>query len=262
MMIMLTPVGLLAAGYALFSRGSHEDETFIDRRRLFVQVFTGLPLFIFFALSTFDLPKFHWTGPIWLAILPTIAWMIGQTDQLNGTAKRLQAAWQPTIIASLFAYALVLHYIVLGIPGIAYPHLITKHYYWRETAAEIEHIAQEVRNQTGKEPIIVGMSKWSIASALSFYAHDNPNLDIRSRNLFGDSGAMYDYWHPSQPPADRPIIQVGMKPMKLDQIRPGDNIKQMLIQPGAIEYRMIERDGTPVRRVYYRVSEGLGVMTD
>lgn len=258
MMIMLTPVGLLAAGYALFLRGSHEDETFNNQRRLFVQVFTGLPLFIFFALSTFDLPKFHWTGPIWLAILPTIAWMIGQTDQLNGMTRRLQAAWQPTIIASLFVYALVLHYIVLGIPGITYPHLITKHYYWRETAAEIEHIAQEVRNQTGKEPIIVGMSKWSIASALHFYTHGHPSLDIRSRNLFGDSGAMYDYWHPSQSPTDRPIIQIGMKPIHLDQTHHGDDIVHMLKQPGATEYRTIERYGTPVRRVYYRVSEGFG----
>ena len=256
MMIMLTPVGLLAAGYALFSQGNHEDKTINDRRRLFVQVFTGLPLFIFFALSTFDLPKFHWTGPIWLAILPTIAWMIGQTDQLKGIAKRLQAAWQPTIIVSIFAYALVLHYLVLGIPGVPYPHLITKHYYWRETTAEIEQIAQEVRKKTGKEPIIVGMSKWSIASALSFYTHDNPNLDIRSRNLFGDSGAMYGYWHPSQSPTDRPIIQVGMKSMHLDQTHQGDNIIHMLKKPGATEYRMIERHGVSVRQVYYRISEG------
>ena len=257
MTIMLTPIGLIAAGYALLSSNSPEDDTFVRRRRLFVQVFTGLPLFIFFVLSTFDLPKFHWTGPIWLAIIPTIAWMMTQANHLSPMAKRLKTTWQPTIIICTFAYALILHYLVLGIPGAPYPHSLTKHYYWRETAAEVEKIAESVRNKTGKEPIIVGMSKWSIASALSFYTHESTNLDIRSRNLLGDSGAMYDYWLPSQSSTDRPIIQIGMKHTHLDKNRHGDDIIHLLIRPGIIEHRVIERYDVPIRSVYYRVSKGL-----
>ncbi|MDH5479496.1 MAG: glycosyltransferase family 39 protein [Nitrosomonas sp.] len=254
--ILLTPVGFLAAAYALFSGKSQDEDEFQHRRRQFVQVFTGVPLLIFFTLSTFDLPKFHWTAPVWLAVLPTIAWMISQ-HPVSTMTKHLQAAWQPTIIICIFCYAFVLHYVVLGIPGIPY-NLYTEHYFWRETTHEIEQIAQGVRHQTGQEPIIVGMSKWSVASALYFYKQKYVNLDIRSRNMFGDSGAMYDYWFPSQSPTNRPIIQIGMKPISLDQIRKGYEIKQMLIQPGAIEYRVIERHGRPVRRVYYRVSKGFG----
>ncbi len=135
-----------------------------------------------------------------------------------------------------------------GNSGIPY-HLFTEHYFWRETAAEIKQIAEEVKNQTGKEPIIVGMSKWSVASALYFYTHGSAPLDIRSRNMFGDSGAMYEFWFPSQASTDRPIIQVGMKRRHLEKTRMGKDVKQMLDQPGAIEHRVIERYGTPVRRV-------------
>ena len=253
--ILLTPIGLLATVLALFSRFDQTEDQFQCRRRLFVQVFTSVPLLIFLAISTFDLPKFHWTGPVWLAVLPSVAWMIGQ-NHISTMAKRLHAAWQPTIVACIFSYAFVLHYVVLGIPGIPY-HLFTEHYFWRETTQKIEQITQDVRNKTGQEPIIVGMSKWSVASALYFYNHKQSNLDIRSRNLFGDSGAMYDYWFPSQHSTNRPIIQVGMKPINLDRIREGSPIKHMLNQPGDIEYHVIERyDGTPVRRVYYRVSQG------
>ncbi len=71
-------------------------------------------------LSTFDLPRFHWNGPIWLAILPSIAWMIKQPGNLQGITSRLYVAWRPTIVACIFANAFILHYVVLGIPGIPY----------------------------------------------------------------------------------------------------------------------------------------------
>gem|GEM_PF-3890128 len=160
--------------------------------------------------------------------------MIGQTDHLSILTRRIQAAWRLTIIACIFAYAFVLHYVVLGIPGIPY-QLLTEHYFWRETATEIKQIAEEVRNQTGKEPIVVGMSKWSVASALSFYTHgEGTQLDIRSRNMFGDSGVMYEFWFPSQPPTDRPIIQVGMKRHDLEKTRTGIEVNEMLDRPGTI----------------------------
>lgn len=254
-MILLTPVGFLAAALAFFPAKIPTDQQLEQRRHLFVQVFAGIPLFICFILSTFDSPRFHWTAPIWLAIFPTIAWMIGQTDHLSAMAKRIQAAWRLTIITCVFAYAFVLHYVVLGIPGIPY-QLLTEHYFWREAATEIKQIVQEVRSQTGEEPIVVGMSKWSVASALTFYTHNDAKLEVRSRNMFGESGAMYEFWFPSEPPTQRPIIQVGMKRRHLEQTPSGVDVKTMLDHPGNIEYRVIERYGTPVRRVYYRVSEG------
>ncbi len=255
--LFLTPIGFLAGAVALFTIKRQVTALPVEKRKLlFVQVFTGIPFVICLVLSIFDKPQLHWTGPIWLAILPTIAWMMGRSDHLGVLAKRIQAMWRLTIVTCIFAYAFVLHYVVLGIPGVPYPWF-TEHYFWRETAAEIMQIADQVKKQSGKEPIIVGMSKWSVASALYFYTHDKMQLDIRSRNLFGDSGAMYNFWQPSQAPTDRPIIQVGMKRRHLDKIgKQREEIQALLDQPGDIEYRVIERHGKPVRRVYYRISQG------
>lgn len=254
-MILLTPVGFLAAAQALFSTGNTDKDQLHKRHRLFIQIFTGIPLLIFLVLSTFDLPKFHWTGPVWLAILPTIAWMIGQPGQLSALTRWVQTAWRPTIIACTLIYAFTLHYVVLGIPGIPYP-LFTEHYFWREATAEIRKITDDVRNQTGEEPIVVGMSKWSIASALYFYNHGQSEMDIRSRNIFGGSSAMYNFWLPAQSATQRPIIQVSMIPQDLDRTREVGDLIPLLDQPGHIESRSIERHGMPVRRIYYRISQG------
>lgn len=256
-MILLTPVGFFAAMLALFSnRSKAEDNLNTRRQRLFIYVFTGVPLAIFFVLSTFDLPRFHWTGPIWLAILPTIAWMMmRQTGQLRSAARFLYAAWQPAIIACILVYALILHYVVIGFPGVPY-RLLTEQYFWREATAEIEQIVKQVQLQTEQKPIVVGMSKWSIASALNFYNSNGNNMDIRSRNMFGDNGAMYDFWFPSQAPTMRPIILIGRKKHQLNHDRRGNDLDQMLFQPGPIQYRAVIRNGVPLRRFYYRIAQG------
>lgn len=252
--LLLTPAGFLAAAWLFFFCSQRQEESAQQRKQLFIKIFTGIPFLIFLVFSVFDHPKFHWNGPVWLAALPAIAWLI-DANTPGRFARWLRKSWSPTLIACLLGYAFTLHYLVLGIPGIPYA-MFTQHYFWREATAVVQQIADEVRQQTGQEPIIAGMSKWSIASSLYFYNHAHRSLDIRSRNLFGDTGVMYDYWLPAQPPTTRPIIQIAMKPDHLDHIREGDNLKQMLVAPGEIMSRVVTRNAVPLRRVYYRISGG------
>ncbi len=215
-----------------------------------------MPLAVFFSLSLFGAPKFHWTAPVWLALLPTIAWMMVQASDLRSIAVRLRTAWKPTIGVCLFFYAFAMHYVVLGIPGIPYTGF-TEHYFWREATHEIEQIAKKVQRETGQKPIVVGMSKWSVATSLSFYDDEAEPMDIRGRNMFGQNAAMYNFWYPSEPATNRPIILVGMKPWQLEHdIEGNDNITPALVQPGAVQEVEIEREGKPLRRVYYRIAQG------
>jgi dolichol-phosphate mannosyltransferase len=253
-LVLLTPVGLIAATLALLSSGDHKSP-YARKRSLFVWIFTGVPLAVFVVVSMFNAPRFHWTTPLWLAVLPTIAWMMGTTSDLQNVARRLRSAWKPTVVASIFFYAFVLHYVVLGIPGIPYPTLM-KHYFWRETTIEVEQVVEEVRRQTGQNPIVVGMSKWSVASALSYYKQSGNDMDIRSRNMFGGSGAMYDFWSPSQSPSTRPIILVSMNRNQLEHDQLGNDLGQMLDRPGPILYRAIIRNNKQLRSVYYRIAQG------
>lgn len=256
MVILLTPVGLYSVFIALFTNVHDQDQGQNHRREIFIKVFTGVPLLIFLIVSTFDLPKFHWTGPVFLSVLPKIASMIDPINFSNTTTKRLQQYWKGTVILLISFYALTLHHLSIGIPGILHP-IYSEHYFWREAALEIENISQKIQNLTGKSPIVVGMSKWSVASALTFYNQGNPSMDIRSQNMFGESAVMYDYWHPDySQPVDRPIIQVGMKSAHLEHNKSGKYYKEMLIQPDSIEKLEIRRNGIPVRDVYYRVSQG------
>jgi dolichol-phosphate mannosyltransferase len=255
-MVLLTPVGLLAAILAFLSTKNkdHPDA----RRRLFIIIFAGVPLAVFVVLSIFDTLRFHWTGPVWLGILPTIASMMGQTNDLRPVVRWLRSAWSPTIAICLFLYAFTLHYLVLGIPGIPYQGIYSgfpEHYFWREATKGVEKVVDEVRQQTGQEPIVVGMTKWSIASILTFYNRGKP-MEIRSRNMFGDSGAMYDFWYPSEPSTARPIILVGMWPHNLERTRDDRDIGNMLVDPGPVQDWEVMQDGKPLRQVYYRIAQG------
>ncbi|MEO8767381.1 MAG: glycosyltransferase family 39 protein, partial [Nitrosospira sp.] len=255
MLLLLTPVGLAAAAMALWQGKNHRSSLYARRRRLFVLVFTGVPLAAFFWLSLFGAPKFHWTGPAWLALLPAMAWMMGQAADFSTLGRRVRAAWKPAVAVCLFLYAFVLHYVVLGIPGIPYAGF-GEHYFWREAAREVERITETVQHQTGQKPIVVGMSRWSVASSLSFYDKSEEPMEIRSRNLFGDEAAMYDFWYPSEPPSRRPIILVGMKPKELERNRQGNEISAKLIRPGPVQERTIVREGKHLRKIYYRVAQG------
>ncbi|MCC6917199.1 glycosyltransferase family 39 protein [Nitrosomonas sp.] len=250
---VLTPVGLIAAAFALRSIPLYYRKT--PRKYLFIGIFTGVPLLVFLIISTFDSLRFHWTAPLWLALIPTMAWMIGQHNAFKCISTRLSAAWQPMIILSLLTYAFILHYVTLGIPGLPYQFL-SEHYFWKETTAEVEQIAGKIRQTTEKEPIVIGMSKWSTASALAFY-NKTPVLDIRSRNLFGQHASMYSFWNPVEPATDRPILLIGMKPQALESSDATGNFEARLVNPGKIQTRSIYRhDGVLLRTLYYRTAEG------
>lgn len=254
--ILLSPTGLAAALVALSPTGQHTNPTPVRRRQWFIWIFTGIPLMIFIIFSMLDALRFHWTAPAWLALLPTMAWMMRQDRHLSAITLKIQAVWKHTITALLLSYALALHYVTLGIPGIPYP-VVMQHYFWKEATAEIENIVAEIRNQTGQEPLVVGMSKWSVASAVSFYSHlAEAPLELRSRNLFNDSAAMYEFWYPSTAPMQRPIVLVGMKSKHLEQNRQGQDITWVLDQPGPIQQKVVLRDGKPLRTIYYRIAQG------
>jgi dolichol-phosphate mannosyltransferase len=247
---------LLAAASALLSEAGNDGSESARRRRLFVRIFTGAPLAVFFVLSMFDSLRFHWTAPLWLAILPSIAWMMkSSTSGPGNMASRLLPAWKPTIAICVLAYAFALHYAVLGIPGIPYPVFMRQHYFWHEATGEVEKIVEEVHRRSGQKPLVVGMSKWPIASSLTFYDRDD-RMDIRSRNMFGDSGAMYQFWYPSEPPVTRPNILIGNKKVDLECDRWGNDIAQMLDQPGPVLSHLILREDKPLRWIYYRVAKG------
>lgn len=261
-LVLLTPTGFLAALLALLRRAPTALQTEgiarSNRHHLFILVFTGVPLGVFLSYSIFYSMNAHlfWNGPVWLAVLPTIAWMMGQTGQVSITMRRLQNAWKPTITIALLLYAAVLHYAVLGLPWVPYPSFVMNNYFWREASNEIEKIEADLRQSTGKEPIVVGMNKFSAASALAFYDRDGGAMQVRSRNMFGKGAVMYEFWYPSQRSTSQPIILVGTKQQELEHDSEGKPLERWLYQLGPIRSHTVFRENVPLRHVYYRIARG------
>lgn len=70
---------------------------------------------------------------------------------------------------------------------------------WRELAAAVEKIDARLKTETGREPLIIGVDKYRLASELAFYRTPLEG-DVRASNfttsgwILGGEGLGYFYW--------------------------------------------------------------------
>jgi dolichol-phosphate mannosyltransferase len=268
-LILLTPTGFAAALLLLLPKGQqkayeHTIQIFTQNKKLFAFAFSFFPLavFIFFSLSKES--KLNWTGPIWLVLLPFIAYhIVNHYKEFSKfrVHKVILRTWPGTIIIAMLIYGVFLHYIVLGFPGIGYPenfHLIG----WRDLGAQVGKIESEQQAALEEEPLVVGMDKYRIASQLAFYRpagdNDKPAKANRKevvartsgRHLFGWEGLMYRFWLPRKELTDRTMILVShytdylSHPDVLAHFKSYDDIQELAIS----------KNGREFGRYYYRVA--------
>ena len=230
MILLLTPLGLVAAVIALLPRrwgGSNLDGLCAavgsgvtsGRRRLFAAVFTFVPLSVFLLFSLRHEPKLNWAGPLWLAAVPLLAWQMAPSA---GACRAGQQAWggriwQAVIVASVLAYGVFFHYLTLGLPGIPYPRDFSM-VGWSDLGRQVEALEEKLEHKTGVEPLVVGLDKYRIASQLAFYRTRDESesnghkpegvLQTAGQHLFGGSSLMYERWFPIDQQAGRTMILV------------------------------------------------------
>ena len=144
----------------------------------------------------------------------------------------------------------MLHYAALGLP-IKLNTEMTNHYFWKQAAQEVDLIEKQVIQQTGQKPLIVGLSKWSIASALRFYDVDGQVDNIVSRNAIGKSATMLEQW---TNPADwngHPVIFVSFNSKDLQSVQI-DHFADLLKPP---ETRDITLNNNKLRSLHFRIAE-------
>jgi len=74
--VLLTPTGFIAAAVSLKANASAVRSRTDTKRALFILLFTLVPLSVFVLFSLFHDNKPNWTGPLWLAVLPFVAFML------------------------------------------------------------------------------------------------------------------------------------------------------------------------------------------
>ena len=212
-LLLLTPVGAVAAVLALASRAQAAAN---HRRFRFVACFTLVPLAVFAAFSLSHAVKLNWTGPGWLAVLPAVAAGILATGEAAGGAfeRRLRRLWSPTVALLLLIYAMGLHYLVLGLPGVPYRNdLRGLPLAWKDVARELTAVGAEVTRSSGRTPLYVGMDKYTFASELAFYGRgpDGARPQVASSELFGGDGLMYARWVRPADQEGRTLVLVAYK---------------------------------------------------
>jgi dolichol-phosphate mannosyltransferase len=258
-LILITPIGFLAAIYQIGLRNRTGSQTVAEIGRLkdfrlFSIIMALVPLLIFAVFSLSKEPKLNWTGPAWLALLPLIAQTISwpREDQAIGTLRVIRTGWKPTFIILLLLYGGGLYYLAVGFPGISYPKEVSKIAGWRNLGRQVGVIQKKMAEETGSQPLVVGMDKYNIASELAFYNRFGGSKGTAGSHLFGFESLMYHYWFPVKDQAGKIMILLARSPDGLE--RSSMNLRFGEMAP--TEKISIHLNGRDIGFFYYRVGYG------
>jgi dolichol-phosphate mannosyltransferase len=245
-LVLLTPAGAVGLWGAL---GEHVEQ----RRRRFMQLAVLVPLAVFFVFSLRHEVKLDWTGTLWIAALPALAYAVvsGRESGAGGVQGWVRAAWPPTLVILALILGGALHYFVLGLPGLGYgPQMELVPIGWRALGEQVTVLEADIRSKTGREPLTVGMDRYAIASELAFYAPDRARsvAGTASDHLFCGVGLMYERWFPPKAQEGRDMLLIGFK---REDLR-GPEVESRAQEWGPLQDGALMRDGRMIRRYYYR----------
>jgi dolichol-phosphate mannosyltransferase len=258
-LVLITPTGVLAVAAGVFGAkpadaGGTAPVGDAARRRLFIIISILVPLTVFALFSLRHEVKLDWTGAPWIAALPLMAAGMASTGAaLSGLRAWVRAAWMPTLVTMLLIYGAGLHYLVLGLPGLGYgTHIELVPVGWRDFSRRIMQTAAAIRTQTGSDPLIVGMDRYTIASELAFYGAEATKsaVETSSAHLFEGMGLMYERWTPPKLQEGRTLLLIAWDPMDLA----GKAVESHAERLGPVEDDVLRRDGQIVRHYYHRLA--------
>jgi dolichol-phosphate mannosyltransferase len=248
-LLLLTPVGLVLAA-RIWWRTDALDEPEAKRRRLFLGIFTAVPLAVFVLFSLTHRVKLNWTGPIWLALVPALA------DQLVWTAHPVAAylvmGWRSTAATLLVLYLCLFQYLTGGLPGLGYADNIELlPVGWSSLGYTLERQEQELRRRIPGRVLIVGMDRDFVASEAAFYHSGRPGgvHDVTGAHLFNIASLMYAYWSPAAEADGASLVLASFKREALDEA----NVRKRCAALDPIEEHALMVRGKPVCRYYTRI---------
>lgn len=268
--LILTPAGALGLLYFLFGgnrffktaiqKCSSMNGRMINRNYGFLLLMTLSPLLVFLVFSFTREVKLNWTMPLWLSILPflgcTVMSVYGKVE--SALLKTIHWLWQPTFFIIALSMSLAMHYVTLGLPGVPHPpgpFLIG----WGELAGEIEQVVNQVEQETGVRPVVIGMDKYQISSGLAFYRTKNglgDSPEARGRgveetlgmHLFGWRSQMYSYWAKPEDYKGANIVVVALSKARVES----PYFQKRVKHEKPIFTLYAKKDGQEVQQFYIR----------
>jgi dolichol-phosphate mannosyltransferase len=253
-LVLLTPVGILAAARIFPADMKSLNGWLADRRTAFAAAYALVPLSVFVTFSLFYEVKVNWTGPDWLALLPALAFTLtAQEPAAHLAALKLRRPWLATVAILLLTYGAALHFLVLGLPGIGHGGIPLKSLPigWKEFGAQVEKIESDLEKETGEEPLRVGMDRYFLSSQIAFYDSDKDAVhNTAGRSLFGMDSLMFNRWVTPEAAKGRNVLLVSRRsggPIA------AESLADLFRTLGPIQERIVYKNSVPVNRFYYRI---------
>ena len=270
-LLLITPPGFIALGHFL-RHGRSALGRFLgdagrpaEREYRFIGCMVLVPLAVFLFFSLFKEVKLNWTGPLWLAFLPAMALTMRDlgrrvaVDRFVGAMRRL---WPATVLGVMLLTVAGLHYFSLGLPGVANvrgPFMMG----WRELAAAVDRVVGRVEQQTGARPVVIGMDRYQIASALTFYRRDTEAGAGRpgkagaggatlAWHVFGWKGLMYALWFPPASLEGRDMLLVARDREAMRNAY----FERYVTKVHNVRDIPVQKNGTPLTVYHYRLVRG------
>jgi dolichol-phosphate mannosyltransferase len=265
---MVTPLPLLALPYLFTKKAIAENASikspFTPRVRLFIGCFLLVPMSVFAWNALKNEPRYNWTGPLWITLLPMLAWLTVNAGKIRWRwiGVLLDKFTAPLLFILLGAYAILLHFISIGLPGVPFPGGAARLLGWPEVTRNMLTIQQQLPADDARV-VIVGMDKYFIASKLSYYGTEEflgkgNKLQVTGNHLVGDNSLMFAYWNPAEEFKGDTIIMLSRSESDLSDQR----IKPFFdnLAPEVKVFPVYKNDfalpDKSIRDYYYRVGFG------
>ena len=237
-LLILTPAGVLGLFHFLFrgnrfftaavGRSNGLNAGGINRTYGFLLLMVVFPLLVFLLFSFTREVKLNWTAPLWLALLPFLGCTVMSVCGCAGAAflRQIHRLWIPTMLSIALFFSLAMHYVTLGLPGVS-PTSVPFLTGWKALSKDIEQIVDQVEQNTGNRPVVIGMNRYQISSGLAFYrtinmleaAAEDPARGVEETlgwHLFGWNALMYGYWAKPEDYQGRNIIVVASSRIRVE----------------------------------------------
>jgi len=171
-------------------------------------LYASLPPLLAFAIySQWNLVKFSWPAPVFIALIPLVT---HYTQQHPNAFPRLKSCAYAILmlffIIMVFLFPISLSFDLSFTPFSIIPDVVA----WRDLDRPIQALREKIHEQTGKSPFIIGLDKYDLAAEVSFYS----SLDlaeVTSRNAIGGDGLTWNVWSNLQKYEGRPAILLSNK---------------------------------------------------
>ncbi len=267
---IVTPLPLFVLPYLFTANVVRKDELlqspFTYRKRLFIISFFLVPLSVFIWNALENAPRYNWTGPLWIALLPMLSWLVINAGKLRwpGITLLFNKFTAPLLFTLIGFYAILLHFMSIGLPGVHFPGGAARLLGWSEVSRNILTIQNRLTDNGGTgRVVIVGMDKYFVASKLAYYGTEeflggSNKLQVTGSHLVGDNSLMFAYWNPADEFKGDDMIMLSRFKSKLTdkQLQPYFD----KLSPAVIAFPIYKNDfglpEKPFREYYYRIGFG------